>query len=153
MARFAHQSLRVYHASVEVWEMVVKAMRGVPRRFWPLEQQLLRATSSVALNIAEGAAEFSPGEKARLYRTSLRSGAEASAALELFARVGALPSATAEAITHRLEGIAGMLRNMIGAIRGKRRSRFSNASPTTARRRPAPATTDVGIDAEHEDPD
>jgi four helix bundle protein len=120
MAPFAHTSLRVYHAAVEVWELVVEATRGIPRRFWPLEQQLLRATSSIALNIAEGAAEFSPGEKTRLYRTSLRSAAESSAALELFARNGAMAPEVAESITLRLEGIGGMLMNMIIAVRSQR---------------------------------
>lgn len=47
-----------------------------------------RASTSVVLNLAEGAAEFRPAEKARLYRIALRSGAECQAVLDVLKAVG-----------------------------------------------------------------
>ncbi|HSJ15240.1 MAG TPA: four helix bundle protein [Longimicrobiales bacterium] len=49
----------------------------------PLMLQLLRSSASIALNIAEGAGEFSPGDKARFYRIAGRSACESECALEL----------------------------------------------------------------------
>jgi four helix bundle protein len=48
-----------------------------------LARQLRRASTSVSLNIAEGADEFSAAEKARFYRIARRSAAECLAILDL----------------------------------------------------------------------
>jgi four helix bundle protein len=48
-----------------------------------LKEQLQRASSSVALNLAEGSAKPSPKERARYYRIALGSFRECSAILEL----------------------------------------------------------------------
>ena len=44
-----------------------------------LADQLRRAATSVSLNIAEGAGEFSPDEKSRFYRMAKRSATECAA--------------------------------------------------------------------------
>ncbi|MGH7449164.1 MAG: four helix bundle protein [Longimicrobiales bacterium] len=48
-----------------------------------LADQLHRAMISIPLNIAEGAGEFSPADKARFYRYSLRSCTESLAILDV----------------------------------------------------------------------
>ena len=48
-----------------------------------LADQLHRAATSIPLNIAEGAGEFSPKDKARFYRIALRSATESAAILDL----------------------------------------------------------------------
>jgi four helix bundle protein len=48
---------------------------------------------SIALNIAEGAGEFAPREKARFYRIARRSATESAAILDVATRLGlAAPS-------------------------------------------------------------
>ena len=54
----------------------------MPRRWRNLIDQLQRAALSILLNIAEGAGEFAPAEKARFYRIAQRSAIECRAALE-----------------------------------------------------------------------
>lgn len=49
----------------------------------PLADQLQRAASSITLNIAEGAGEFSPAEKARFYRIAKRSATECAAIVDV----------------------------------------------------------------------
>ena len=56
---------------------------SIPASRKDLIDQLRRASVSVTLNIAEGAGEFSPGEKARFYRMAKRSAAECTAILDI----------------------------------------------------------------------
>jgi four helix bundle protein len=51
-----------------------------------LKDQLDRAATSVVLNIAEGAGEFSKDEKPRFYRIARRSANEVAAILDVFER-------------------------------------------------------------------
>jgi four helix bundle protein len=48
-----------------------------------LTDQLQRAGTSISLNIAEAAGEFSPNEKSRFYRMAKRSGTETAAILDV----------------------------------------------------------------------
>jgi four helix bundle protein len=50
-----------------------------PRGLGDLADQLRRASTSIVLNIAEGAGEYSPKDKAKFYRFAKRSAAECSA--------------------------------------------------------------------------
>jgi len=80
---FGHEKMPVYRLAVELYGAVAGLVAGLQ---WPLRwlsDQLLRACGSIVLNLAEGAAEYSPGEKARFYRMSLRSSGEVAAALDL----------------------------------------------------------------------
>ncbi len=49
----------------------------------PLDDQMFRATTSIALNLAEGSAKHSRKERARFYQISLASLREAQAILEI----------------------------------------------------------------------
>jgi four helix bundle protein len=53
-----------------------------------MADQLHRAVLSIPCNTAEGAGEFSPGDKARLYRYALRSTAESVALLDVAVQLG-----------------------------------------------------------------
>ncbi|MGH7501044.1 MAG: four helix bundle protein [Longimicrobiales bacterium] len=117
MGAFAHRSLRVYAATLDLYEDALRVTRGSVLTAQSLEGQLLRAIASVALNIAEGAAEFSPGEKVRFYRIARRSAAEAGAGFDLLARQGKLTLREADAGNRKLEAIAAMLTSMIHQAR------------------------------------
>ena len=67
MKHFDHERLDVYQTAIQ-WVALAQEIVGVMldgKRHGPLADQLQRATSSVALNIAEGAGEFSRADKSR----------------------------------------------------------------------------------------
>src|SRR5262245_33042470 len=79
---FPHDRLDVYRAAVEFERDSRRILALLPRSSH-LADQLHRAATSIPLNIAEGAGEFSPKDKARFYRIALRSATEAAAILDL----------------------------------------------------------------------
>jgi four helix bundle protein len=92
MNEFEHERLDVYRASVEFLAIADQVASALPRGRAYLSDQLRRAATSIALNIAEGAGEFAPADKARFYRIARRSGTESAAILDA-ARGLALSSA------------------------------------------------------------
>lgn len=86
-----HERMAVYHLALEFFEGVNALTSGMPRKWRYLIDQLQRAALSILLNIAEGAGEFAPAEKARFYRIAQRSAIECRAALDAARRVGLVP--------------------------------------------------------------
>jgi len=83
MTYFDHERLDVYQASMELAVFVDEIAEQLPRGRSHLGDQLHRAGTSVLLNVAEGAGEYSENEKMRFYRMARRSGTETAAILEL----------------------------------------------------------------------
>ncbi len=81
-----HEKLTVYHRSLDLSSLVAAVSDAWPVGKHTLLDQLLRASASVTLNIAEGAGEFSPREKARFYRMSRRSATECAAIMDVAVR-------------------------------------------------------------------
>lgn len=80
---FDHERWDVYRASLE-WIIVIKdIVEKLPRGNAYLADQLQRAGTSVPLNIAEGAGEFSSNEKVRFYRMAKRSATECASILDV----------------------------------------------------------------------
>ncbi len=86
---FDHERLRVYGRAVELVESVEGLVRGLGPGHASLADQIRRSSSSIVLNIAEGASEYSRKEKMRFYRMARRSAAETHAALNLLVAVRA----------------------------------------------------------------
>ena len=63
--RFDFQKLEVYQKGLDFVVVADEIIGGLPKGRAYLADQLRRAASSIALNVAEGAGEFSPNEKAR----------------------------------------------------------------------------------------
>ena len=63
MHSFDHEKLDVYNISVEFVVLVDRIVDNFPKGRAYLADQLLRAGTSVSLNIAEGAGEFAKNEK------------------------------------------------------------------------------------------
>jgi four helix bundle protein len=78
-----HERFPVYRKALDLHELVLSWIPTLDRRDTWTADQLRRASASIVVNIAEGAGEFSPREKARFYRMALRSATEASAILDL----------------------------------------------------------------------
>jgi four helix bundle protein len=82
--------LDVYRASIDYVRLTRPLVLRLRRDDAAMADQLQRAVLSVACNIAEGAGEFSAGDKARLYRYALRSATESIAILDASSAVGVL---------------------------------------------------------------
>lgn len=130
--RFDFERLRAYQLAAEfvVWadEQVKRHIRGRPH----MADQLHRAATSIALNVAEGAGEFSPAEKARFYRIARRSATECAAAVDVLTRTRALDPAAAQRGRDLLHQIVSIL-----VVMGKREGRVEDgADRRVARTKP-----------------
>jgi four helix bundle protein len=82
-----HEKMDVYKVVIEFIALADEVAENLPRGRAYLADQLRRACTSVALNIAEGAGEFSGDEKARFYRMAKRSATECAAVLDVCRRL------------------------------------------------------------------
>lgn len=80
---FDHDKLDVYLAAVDMVALTQSVVAVFPPGNGDLADQLERATTSIALNIAEGAGEYSRADKARFYRMAKRSATECAAILDV----------------------------------------------------------------------
>jgi four helix bundle protein len=85
--RFHFTRLDVYQVATAFVVGVDAVADSIPRGRSYLVDQLRRAALSIQANIAEGAGEFSPTDKARFYRKGLRSATECVALLDSAARL------------------------------------------------------------------
>jgi four helix bundle protein len=92
MKYFDHERLDVYAAAIDFVALADDIVEHLPRGRAYLADQLQRAATSIALNIAEGAGEFSGPEKARFYRMAKRSATECGAVLDVVRRLDVSPS-------------------------------------------------------------
>lgn len=83
---FDHERLDVYRRSVDALDLCLRMIDVLPPRRRNIRDKIDRASCSVVANIAEGAGEFSPKEKARFYRIARRSAIELVAWLDITAR-------------------------------------------------------------------
>ena len=81
-----HEKLNVYFRSLDLSSLVADLTEPWPIGKHSLLDQLLRASTSVVLNIAEGAGEYAPREKARFYRMARRSATECAAIMDVAVR-------------------------------------------------------------------
>ena len=81
-----------------------------------------RAARSVVLNVAEGAGEFSPKEKARLFRIARRSGWETVGAFDLGLKEGFFTKPDTDAAEGLLQEVTSMLTTMIKKAEARARS-------------------------------
>jgi four helix bundle protein len=79
---FDHERLDVYQKSIEFLAVADEIASSLPKGRAYLADQLRRAALSITLNIAEGAGEFAPADKARFYRMARRSATESAAILD-----------------------------------------------------------------------
>jgi four helix bundle protein len=86
-----HTKLDVYQRALEFLDLLDLIHERMPLGRAHLKDQLDRPGTSVVLNIAEGAGEFSPPEKQRFYRMARRSAIETAAILDILERRRSLP--------------------------------------------------------------
>lgn len=81
-----HAKLDVYHRALDLLDLVDQLIERLPPGRAHLKDQLDRAATSIVLNIAEGAGEFSAADKQRFYRMAKRSATESSAIVDILGR-------------------------------------------------------------------
>lgn len=87
MNYFDHEKLDVYQAAIELIVLIEIIVESLPRGRAYLADQLQRAGTSVPLNIAEGAGEYSNNEKIRFYRMARRSATECAGIFDIGRRL------------------------------------------------------------------
>ena len=87
-ARFDFEQMDVFGVAVDAVVLVDELVRDLPVGRACVRDQLRRAANSVPLNIAEGAGEFLPVEKARFYRMAKRSATECAGQILVCRRLG-----------------------------------------------------------------
>jgi four helix bundle protein len=116
MTAFDHEKLDVYQIALEFVAHVGEVLERFPPGHHGLADQLGRASTSVVLNIAEGAGEFSRAEKARFYRMAKRSATESAAALDVCRVWKVVDSKSLDVGREMLLRAVAMLIRMIHAV-------------------------------------
>ena len=106
--RFDHERLDVYRAALGFVVISSRLVEELPPGHGYIADQLRRAALSITLNTAEGAGEFAPAEKARLYRMAKRSATECAAILDVLRELAVGDPAKIEDGHERLFKIVSM---------------------------------------------
>jgi four helix bundle protein len=109
---FDHDKLDVYQVALVVIDTVDELIEQMPKGRAHLKDQLDRSATSIVLNIAEGAGEFSRADKQRFYRMARRSATESAATLDIIARRKHAPPDLLAKARGYLERVVSMLVRM-----------------------------------------
>src|ERR1044071_10463890 len=82
-----HERLDVYHLALELLVFANQVIETLPRGRTHLSDQLMRASTSIVLNLAEGAGKHSKPDKRRYYLTARGSATESAALLDVCLRL------------------------------------------------------------------
>jgi four helix bundle protein len=107
--RFDCQRLEVFRHAVEAVAVIDELAEELPEGRAYIRDQLRRAANSIALNIAEGAGECVPAEKARFYRMAKRSATECAGQLLVCERLGLAEAPRIDASLDPLQRVIAML--------------------------------------------
>jgi four helix bundle protein len=110
------EKLKVYDAALNFVVLAETIAAKTPRGHAALADQCRRASTSIALNIGEGAGEFASLEKARFYRIARRSATESSTVVEVYRRLGFTDDERASEARRQLVEIVSMLVSMISGM-------------------------------------
>lgn len=108
-----HEKLDVYAAALDfaAWSYALcRTLKGMDR---PTRDQLLRASQSIALNIAEGCGKMPPAERGRFLQIAGGSARECGAILDILSRCEVLDGESVRKGKGLLIRIVAMLTRMI----------------------------------------
>lgn len=84
MNQFRFRDWKVYGSAQELFSLILKVIRELPKEYrYELGSQLIRSSSSIILNIAEGAGKQSEKELNRFIETALGSAYETLANMDI----------------------------------------------------------------------
>jgi four helix bundle protein len=111
-----HEKLDTYHRTLDLLDLVGQIYDAMPPGRAHLKDQLDRAATSIVLNTAEGAGEFSPDEKVRFYRIARRSPTETAAILDILERRKAVPATAIDPINPARQLLVRVVQMLVGLI-------------------------------------
>lgn len=112
-ARFDFERLDVFSVALDAVAVLDELAEELPDGRGYIRDQLRRAANSVALNIAEGAGEFAPAEKARFYRMARRSATECAGQVMVCRRLGLTDAPRVDGALDVLQRVIGMLVTLV----------------------------------------
>jgi four helix bundle protein len=115
-----HEKLDVYRLANEFLVFSFRAAQQVPRGYAYLTDQLLRASSSITLNISEGAGKQSKADKRRYYLSARGSAGECAGLLDALLAFEMLGREDFDEQKQRLERIVAMLTKLAIRMEGGR---------------------------------
>ena len=115
-----HENLRVYTTSIEFCAWAGELLEIIPKRL-AVHDQLDRASTSICLNIAEGAGKHTAKDQARFYDVARGSALECGACLDVAVSRKCVSQTDVAEGKARLEVIVNML---VGLVRANDKSRL-----------------------------
>ena len=104
-----HERLDVYHLALDFLVFANDVIEALPRGRSHLADQFTRASTSILLNLVEGAGKLSKPDKRRYYLTARGSATESAALLDVCLRLKLLDEVGHKAGKQRLVRIVSML--------------------------------------------
>ena len=104
-----HERLDVYLVALEFVVFANEVVERMPRGRSHLADQLTRASTSIVLNLAEGAGKLSKPDKRRYYLTARDSATESAALLDVCLRLRLLGEAEHRGGKERIVRVVSML--------------------------------------------
>jgi len=115
---FPHHRLEAWSVAVELAVTVRRIAAGIPRGERSLADQMLRASQSTVLLVAEGANRTGTGEKRQRYSLARGEVGECAAALELAQRLGLVAPLEGAAALALAARVAAMLTRLVQRFGG-----------------------------------
>jgi four helix bundle protein len=110
---FDHERLDVYQTAMKFVILTDEIIESLPRGRAYLADQFQRASTSILLNIAEGAGELSTNEKVRFYRMARRSATECAGILAVIQNLGLTKTELQQKGRELLLRVVSMLSKMV----------------------------------------
>jgi four helix bundle protein len=110
---FDHEKLEVYREAIGFIAWLSERLETL-ERLGDVRDQLDRASTSIALNIAEGNGKFSPRDRCKFFDTAHASALECAAGLDILVAKGKV---TPEQIRPGKESLQGIVRMLMGLIK------------------------------------
>jgi len=110
---FDHEKLEVYREAIALIAWLSELLETLGR-VGDVRDQLDRASTSIALNIAEGNGKFSPKDRCKFFDTAHASALECAAGLDILV---AKRKVTADRIRPGKERLQGIVRMLMGLLK------------------------------------
>ncbi len=114
---FDFENLDIYKLALDFAKQVARATENAPRGHWSLIDQFQRASTSIALNIAEGAGRYAKGEKKQFYSIAKGSAYECVPLISLFCELSIIDEKVTADWKELLQRICQMLTKLIQSIK------------------------------------
>lgn len=127
-ARFDFERVDVFGVALDAIAILDELAEELPDGRAYIRDQLRRAANSVALNIAEGAGEFAPAEKARFYRMARRSATECAGQVMVCRRLGLTDAPRVDGALDVLQRVIGMLVTLVRSCGERAQARIDTSN-------------------------